>query len=212
MRPGDVLQCRASPADMAQTLEAVRRHDAAAIPVLGERGRQKLRDAARDLPFRPARPVVGSDAAAVRQNFEICGTPPWDEPFGDCARQLSDLINRGMAAMAAAPCPPVAFNEAVVQRYPPSPCGISPHRDHTRYINLIGVLVIDGDGDFAICSDRSGTDMHHIPAGPGDVLLMRAPGFDGKMHRPFHTLGTVHTNRLIVGYRQDTKGAAAQAG
>ncbi len=195
----------ADAAAMADAVAAVRRDDAASVPVLSEQGRAWLRDAAARLGFRRARPVVGQGDKAVTQAFEICTDPPWDGPFGEAARVLGGLVNAGLARMTERPCADIAFNEAMVQRYPPSPCGISPHRDHIRYTGLIGILVIDGAGAFYVCDDRAGNNARAIPAPAGSFLLMRAPGFDGSRHRPFHMLGAVTQTRLIAGYRQDTR-------
>ncbi len=195
----------ADAAAMAEAIAGVRRNDAASVRVLSDRGRAWLREAAAGLDFRPCRPVVGTGDKAVTQTFEICTTPPWHGPFGETARVLSDLVNAGLACMAERPCANIAFNEAMVQRYPPSPCGISPHRDHIRYTALIGILVVDGAGAFHICDDRAGNNARPIPAPPGSFLLMRAPGFDASRYRPFHTVGAVTQTRLIAGYRQDTR-------
>lgn len=190
---------------MAAGIDAVRRDDAAAVRVLTDSGRAWLRAAAEALPFRRSRPVVGQGGKAVTQDFDIATDPPWDGPWGEAARAMADLVNAGLARMANPPCARVTFNEAVIQAYRPCRCGISPHRDHIRYINLIAILVIDGEGDFFVCADRAGNGARRIPARPGDLLLMRGPGFDGSRYRPFHMLGEVTTNRLIVGYRQDTR-------
>jgi hypothetical protein len=106
------------------------------------------------------------------------------------------------------PRPPfarVTFNDAVAQRYAPTRCGISPHRDHLRYVNLVANLVISGSGRFYICDDRAATNAREIPGPDGSLLLMRAPGFDESRHRPFHMLGEVARERLILGLRQDSR-------
>jgi len=194
----------ADPDAMAAGIEAVRRDDAAAVTVLTDRGRAWLRDAAASLTYKRGRPVVGQGEKAVTQDFDISTNPPWDAAWGECARLMSDLVNAGLAIMAEPPCAPVTFNEAVIQYYRPCTRGISPHRDHVRYVNLIGILIIDGEGDFHVCDDRAGNGARRIPGGPGDFLLMRGPGFDDGRYRPFHMLGEVRTDRLIVGYREDT--------
>lgn len=191
--------------EMAACLERVRVDDAAAVQVLDDEGRGILRTAFRDLPYRRARPVIGTGERRVTQDFDICDTLPQGNFGWTVAAALGDLVNTAQARMAAAPCPPVTFDDLVVQRYDPGPCGISPHRDHIRYINLIGVLVIDGAGDFAICDDRQGHGARPIPAAEGSLLLMRGPGFDGRRDRPFHTLGRVTRERLILGLRQDAR-------
>lgn len=195
----------ADPDAMAAGIAAVRRDDAAAVTVLTDRGRAWLREAAGHLAYKRSRPVVGQGEKAVTQDFDISTNPPWDGAWGEAARLMSELVNAGLARMPEPPCPPVTFNEAVIQYYRPCPCGISPHRDHIRYINLIGILIVDGEGDFHVCDDRAGNGARRIPAGPGDFLLMRGPGFDDSRYRPFHMLGAVRSDRLIVGYRQDTR-------
>jgi hypothetical protein len=205
--PADSLarHLTADAAAMAECLARVRRDEAAAMPVLDDAGRDRLRRAADSLAFRPATPVVGQGEKAVTQDFEICPDPPRESVWTAVAGALAALVDAGLARMAAPPCPPVTFNETVVQRYGRTGCGISPHRDHLRYINLVGILVIDGAGSFHVCDDRAGTNARPIPAGAGSLLLMRAPGFDGSRHRPFHMLGEVHEPRLILGLRQDTR-------
>jgi hypothetical protein len=195
----------ADPDAMAAGIQSMRRDDAAAVTVLTERGRSWLRDAAKTLAYKRSRPVVGHGEKAVTQDFDISTNPPWDSAWGECARLMSNLVNAGLANMRQPPCPPVRFNEAVIQYYRPCACGISPHRDHVRYINVIGILIVDGEGDFYVCADRAGNGARRIPAGPGDFLLMRGPDFDESRYRPFHMLGAVRTDRLIVGYRQDTR-------
>jgi hypothetical protein len=202
-KPGDFLTATAT--DMAACLEEVRHNDAAAVRVLNHDGREWLREAAEGLAFRAARSSVGSGEKTVTQDFEICPQPPSDSAWYTGATLMTDLVNAGLRRMASPPCPDVTFNEAVVQRYAPCACGISAHRDHVRYINLVGILVIEGEGDFFVCGDRQGHDARRIPAPPGSFLLMRAPGFDVSRYRPFHMLGEVRRERLIVGYRQDTK-------
>lgn len=201
----------ADAAAMMACLERIRTEDAAAVPVLGAAGRRRLREATADLAFRPARPVVGEGEKAVTQDFEICDDVPRDGPYGRCAAALSGLVNAALENMARPPFSAIDFNDLVVQRYQPVPCGISPHRDHIRYVNLIGILVIDGAGDFFVCDDRQGRNARCIDAQEGDLLLMRGPGFDDSRHRPFHMLGEVTRERLILGVRQDARVAAVSA-
>ncbi len=40
---------------------------------------------------------------------------------------------------------------------------------------------------------------------PGDLLLMRAPGFAGRRDRPFHYLSDVTQTRLALGLRHDLR-------
>jgi len=200
---GTGLSC--DPARMAAALEAVRRDGAAAVPVLPPEAQPPLVAAAEALSFRPARPVVGAAGREVQQDFTLCDRVSLDGLWGRVTAAVNAAVNAGLAVMDTPPIPALGFNEVVIQHYRPVSCGISPHRDHVRYVHLVGLLILYGEGDFYICPDRSGADARLIPAGPGDLLLMRAPGFDDSRHRPFHMLGEVRRARLIVGLREDTR-------
>jgi hypothetical protein len=148
---------------------------------------------------------VGHGASAVSQAFDIADDVPEDGPFGQAAAELAAQIEAARCALAPRPCPPVAFNDRVVQRYPRGPVGISPHRDRSCYVALVVNLVIAGHGRFYICPDRSFAGAREIPAEPGDALLMRAPGFGGRDARPFHAVGEITAERLVLGLRQDIR-------
>ncbi|RDD60683.1 hypothetical protein [Ferruginivarius sediminum] len=190
---------------MANCLEHVRRDDAASIQLLDSPVRAKLRTAVEASRFRRARAVVGTGDKAVTQDFEICDRVDGAGLIGRYVAASEALVNSGLERLTPTPCPPVEFNDLVAQRYPPVACGISPHRDHIRYVNLVAILVIAGAGRFFVCDDRAGTNAREIPAPEGSLLLMRAPGFDGSRHRPFHMLGKVTRERLILGLRQDAR-------
>jgi hypothetical protein len=71
------------------------------------------------------------------------------------------------------------------------------------YINLVCVFVIGGQGSFYVCSDRSGNDSIEIDASPGNVILMRAPGFLGSEgERHFHYVTDIREPRYTFGLRQ----------
>lgn len=188
--------------EMAGCLESVRRDGAASIQVLGGPAQTELRAAVEALGFRRARAVVGTGEKAVTQDFAICDDVEDAGLIGRYVAASEALVNSGLERFTPRPCPPVEFNDLVAQRYPPVACGISPHRDHIRYINLVAILVIAGAGRFFVCNDRAGTNAREVPAPEGSLLLMRAPGFDGSRHRPFHMLGEVTRERLILGLRQ----------
>ena len=53
--------------------------------------------------------------------------------------------------------------------------------------------------------ERSGRGAREVPCPPGDLLLMRAPGFAGRRDRPFHYLSDVTQARLTLGLRHDLR-------
>ena len=87
-------------------------------------------------------------------------------------------------------------------RYETGSLGITPHRDGFKYKNLIGIFMIGGRGRFYVCSDRAGNDAREIDASPGNVILMKAPGFLGRKERPFHYVTDIQGTRYIFGLRQ----------
>jgi hypothetical protein len=93
-------------------------------------------------------------------------------------------------------------NSLVLQKYEEGSLGITAHRDHKKYINLICVFILGGYGEFFICEDRSGRGSLHINAYPGSVVLMRAPGFKGPQRRPFHYVTNIREKRYTFGLRQ----------
>jgi hypothetical protein len=106
---------------------------------------------------------------------------------------------------------PLKFNEMVLQKYERGPIGITPHRDHVTYVNLVCIFNLAGRARFGIASDRSGRGARFLDAVPGNVILMRAPGFKGARRRPFHFVSDIDETRYVFGLRQIDSGEKAAA-
>lgn len=194
------------PAELAAALVRLKREDAVSLPLLGARDRRRLIGATTGLPYRPATPVAGTGANAVRQDFEICMTIPKTSLLRAFAATLEGLLNAALARLASRPLArPLHLNDAVVQRYPKGSFGITAHRDHLRYEDLVALVTLTGAARFCLCDDRAGTNPRAIPSPPGSLLLMRAPGFDDRRERPFHFLDRVTRPRLSLGLRHDSR-------
>ncbi len=194
-------------AELAQALERLRAVEAVSLPWLSEEGCAPFLSAARDLPYREARAVVGAGDKEVRQDFEVCFEELGSEgPFHTFARDLeADLISAS-AQLTPPPLPEgFTLNDLIVQRYRPGSAGITPHVDHIRYQAIVAIIVFSGEGDFQILDDRSGRNPRSVPNRAGDLLLMRAPGFAGLQDRPFHRLSEVRSPRVILGLRWDVR-------
>ena len=200
-RPADPL-VTCDPDALADSLLRLEREDAVAVPALGPAARQRLAEAAEALDFRTAAPVVGAPGREVTQDFAIADDVPDDSLFGQAAREFQDAVNAVLAGLQSPPFESIDLNDRVVQRYPESEVGISPHRDHVRYVKLVANLAIQGHGAFHVSEDRAGTDTRTIRSVPGDAILMRAPGYRGSRRRPFHAIGRVDSARLILGLRE----------
>jgi hypothetical protein len=122
------------------------------------------------------------------------------------AATLEGLLNAALDRLEPRPLAhPLRLNDAVVQRYPKGSFGITAHRDHIRYEDLVALVTLTGTARLSLCDDRGGANPREIPSPPGDLLLMRAPGFDGRRDRPFHFLDRVTRPRLSLGLRHDAR-------
>ena len=196
----------ATPSEIAGCLARLEQEDAAAIDLLSPEGCAELLAASAELTYRDAKPVVGEGERAVRQDFEICMPVPDRSRFHHCRDALERLLARALEALAAPPlAAPPRLNDLVVQRYPAGSLGITAHRDHLAYRDLVAIVTLAGRARFFVSTDRAGEDAHEVPIPPGSLLLMRAPGFAGREDRPFHFLNEVAEERVCLGLRYDTR-------
>jgi hypothetical protein len=195
----------ASPAAVAASIEACAASGASSLPILDRSECRRLADAARELTWRPARPVVGEGERQVFQDFELTQHFSAESPYRAVARLIDEALVAAARRIGRDPLPEgFCINDRILQRYHAGSRGITPHRDHLRYRGLVALLIVAGDGRFCVCEDRQGAGAREIPAGPGDLLLMRAPGLAGSPERPFHFLDRLTVERLSFGLRWDT--------
>lgn len=131
--------------ELAAVISRLGTEDAAAVPLLDGEGQRVLLQEAEGLPFTNARPVVGHGDRLVRQDFAYCTSIPLDSTLRELAEALERLVNA--AVMRVSPRPlaqALRFNDLVVQRYEPGSLGITPHRDHLRYVGLVAIVVLSG--------------------------------------------------------------------
>ena len=191
-------------AQLTAALDAMQRDDAASLPLLNEADQARLLAVCDRLPYRTATKTIGGPGREVHQDFELCADIADDSPLHDLARALDRWIHTALAIMAD---PPIGrdlrFNDLMVQRYYPGSRGITPHRDHITYRNIVALVTLSGRARFFICADRSGRDQREIAMTPGNLILMRAPGFADREDRPFHLLNGVTETRVGLGFRHE---------
>src|SRR5215218_2661941 len=171
--------------DIASILKELSSLGATSTKILDEDSRVALLKEAQDYNYEPEDEVVGSGYILLKNSFQ-------------------DLLEQRLAQSGTYPFEmALSFNSIVLQRYEEGSIGITPHKDGLSYINLVCVFVIGGQGSFYVCSDRSGKDSIEIDASPGNVILMRAPGFLGcEDERPCHYVTDVRESRYTFGLRQ----------
>jgi hypothetical protein len=196
----------AGPAELAGALARLDAEPAVSLPLLGARVRRRLIGATTRLPYRPAIPVVGAGANAVRQDFELCMAIPERSLLRAFAAALEALLNAALARLEPRPLArPLHLNDLIIQRYPEGSFGITAHRDHVRYQDLVALVTLSGAARFCLCDDRAGRGARELPCPPGHLLLLRAPGFGGRRDRPFHFLDRIARSRLSLGLRHDAR-------
>lgn len=195
-----------TPATLADALARLTDEQAVSVPRLRPSAVLELVEASVGLTYRRARPIIGEGEAAVHQDFDLCMSLPEDSAFQAAAMELEGLLAAALALMSPAPlaCPP-RLNDLIVQRYEAGSRGITPHRDHIRYEDLVVIIPLSGAAHFFVCADRAGRMAREIPAPVGHLLLMRAPGFAGSRARPFHLVTDVTARRISFGLRHDVR-------
>ncbi len=189
--------------DLARLFDCVRRVGAASTTVLEENFRQSLLREAERYRYKPEQEIIGSGDRVVRQQLSSV------EGFADASEYIllkdafQTLVDRSLAISRLQPFKiSLRFNSMALQKYEDGSLGITPHRDNIEYVNLICIFLIGGGGRFYVCKNRSGAAPIQIPAQPGDVILMRGPGFSGMSDRPFHYINDIQRTRYSFGLRQ----------
>lgn len=198
--------------DGAAIVAGLAAHGAMSLPFLGETFRAALLAEASAYPYQDSRPVIGSGENVVFQELAWFDALPETSLFFALRDAAQALFDRAWAALPSYPfATPLVFNEVMLQRYDVGARGITPHRDHVSYINLVCLFVLAGEGRFVVTADRSGRGAHTVDGSPGRAILMRAPGFMGSSERPFHAVGDITATRYVFGLRHENPpGAKAE--
>lgn len=190
---------------LADGLARLASEDVVTLPLLdAEQCRYWLAEADRHC-FREARPIIGTGERRVYQDFDVGVEFPDDSGFRRFAAALQTRLLDALALLDPPPLDDLLLNDLILQRYPAGSRGITPHRDHIRYVGLVAIVTLAGRARFFVCADRSGDGAREIAIPPGGLCLMRAPGFAGLQDRPFHFLSDVSEPRVSLGLRHDVR-------
>ena len=189
--------------DAASIADRIDAEGAISLAVIDAHRALDLYWSAANLPFALQPETTGR--GHVRQQVEISPLSylSGEHPIATLARRVVADLSRAFDSLERTPfATPFAPNDIVLQRYQPGSIGITPHHDGTSRVNLVCVLMLWGDGEFALCDDRAGTNPRPLFAPPGHLILMKAPGFRGADLGPFHLISRISRGRLILGIRE----------
>jgi alkylated DNA repair dioxygenase AlkB len=191
--------------DLSQALVRLKTDAAAWLPnSLNDSFRLRLRREVDAGPFRPMRGAFGKVRMEI-EGYDVAAPMDGFPLMRELSHELGALVRssgapiRGLATWTP--------NEIGVTRYRPGSLGITPHLDGKWYRRLVAVITVYGRSRFAICRSREGDVMADWRPGPGDLVLMRAPGLGGlRDGRPFHLAeGPTKGMRCSLGVRMSVK-------
>jgi len=147
-----------------------------------------------------------AESPLVREQISSCKEFPANSQFHKLADDFFELLSRKIPANEWGQIfpTPLKFNEMSLQLYEKGSIGITPHKDGRSRINLICVFILKGAAKYALLDNRSGANPRSLDTSPGNVIILRGPGFLGSDYQPFHTVCDITEERIVFGIRQRT--------
>lgn len=134
--------------------------------------------------------VLPDRVNGVRQRAEQLSIRIGDPSFpriNDLAASLTEAVTSSAASFNLERFAPT---EARYMRYRGGRAGLGAHRDGTCYWLLVAIYSLAGRATFTVHPDAGQETVHRILVEPGDLVLLRAPGFGGHPDgRPLHSVG-----------------------
>ena len=153
--------------------------------------------------YRKAKPVVGN---SVSQDFEVCFPAPKIGCIEILSNAIENLFIQSIKLIKNPPIQKVQFNDIAIQKYLPYSSGISPHKDHKKYISVIIIVTLSGKSKFYLCQNRDGRNAQVVDDTPGNIVILPATGFkmiNNNFVRPIHFVSDITDGRLSIGLRQN---------
>ncbi|MEK7103277.1 MAG: dihydroneopterin aldolase [Patescibacteria group bacterium] len=187
--------------DIGYVLQQLHQVGAVSIPILPVQRRICLLKEADQYNYSPS---SDPDSHLVRQDYAIVRSLPSESLFYDLANDFYRQLICNISSTELKTLFPyhLTFNELRLQHYKKDSIGITPHRDGKSKINLVCVFPLKGAAAFGLCDDRSGLNTQILSAPPGNVIIIRGPGFMGSNYQPFHFIRDITEERLTFGLRQ----------
>jgi len=175
------------------------------FPFLSDEKLVNLTNQVSKFRFRKARSIAGN---SVTQDFDICFPAPRIGKIDELAISIENLFNQTLMLMKNPPIKCPKFNDIAIQRYKPGSLGISPHKDHKKYISVIIIITLSGKSDLCICEDRKGLNPLVLNDIPGNIVVLPASEFitlNNNCIRPIHFVNNIANGRLSIGLRQNSE-------
>ena len=153
--------------------------------------------------YRKAKAVVGN---SVSQDFEVCFPAPKIGCIEILSNAIENLFIKSTKLIKNPPIQKVQFNDIAIQKYLPYSSGISPHKDHKKYISVIIIVTLSGKSKFYLCQNRDGRNAQVVDDTPGNIVILPATGFkmiNNNFVRPIHFVSDITDGRLSIGLRQN---------
>lgn len=188
--------------DIERLIEGLVGQGGVSFPALPPDRMQELVREAESFTYAEQPEIIGG--GKVREQLSSFTDFPPDSLFYKLRNDFSELMLRKLSELKTKNIfgQPLNFNDMSLQRYEPGSIGITPHRDGKSRVNIICVFVLTGTSEFAICDDRLGTNPKFLDVKPGNVLILRGPGFFNSTFQPFHFVRNITEERIVFGLRQ----------
>lgn len=151
-----------------------------------------------------ASPIVGDIYQDFYQKVQFKNK----ELFDDLAVKIGDIIiDTIYKPFKLGPTVPLVFDSVIIQHYAHTNAthvyGIPPHYDHKGFVELVVVLLLEGESLFHVAKDKECTGEVLISAMPMDLIVMRGYGFNGEDSRPVHYVKKIQekTGRTSLSFR-----------
>lgn len=174
------------------------------FPILSENRRRRLAEEAYSYQYQPQPEIVGK--GQVQEQLSSVKEFPENSVFWKLRNDFVELLIRKFSTLKIKQLfkSPIDFNDMSLQKYDKDSIGITPHKDGKSRINIICVFNLIGEAEFALCNDRSGSSPKFLDTTPGNIIMLRAPGFFHSTYQPFHFVRNITEERIVFGLRQRT--------
>lgn len=190
--------------DIDEVINTIARNSGISFPILTESRRKKLVEEAYSYQYQPQPEIVGG--GLVREQISSVKEFPEGSLFLRLRNEFLELLIRKFSTLKIKDLfkTTIDFNDISLQKYDLNSLGITPHRDGKSRINIVCVLNLIGKAEFALCDDRGGLNPRFLDTKPGNMIILRAPGFFHSTYQPFHFVRNITEERIVFGLRQKT--------